>query len=229
MAAPDSLIPVAHWKLILNFMKKTLRAIALCAVVTALTSLLGAEPSAAQELLLQLDPAKSGADITVSASMHTVHGSFAVKRGTIHFHPATGKASGEIVIDAASGQTGNGSRDHKMHKDVIQSQRYPEIVFHPDRADGTLSSSGGSTLQVHGLFDIHGGEHEVTIPVQVNFVGSAWTAKASFQVPYVKWGMKNPSVLFLRVGDTVQVQFHAAGTIAQESHGMRDVALDQRF
>jgi polyisoprenoid-binding protein YceI len=102
-----------------------------------------------------------------------------------------------------------------MHKDVIQSQRYPEIVFHPDRADGTLSTFGDSTLQVHGMFVIHGAEHEVTFPVEVNLAGTAWSAKASFQVPYVKWGMKNPSVLFLRVGDTVQVQFHAAGSTAQ--------------
>jgi hypothetical protein len=65
------------------------------------------------------------------------------------------------------------------------------------------------------MFVIHGAEHEVAFPVQVNLAGTAWTAQASFQVPYVKWGMKNPSVLFLRVGDTVQVQFHAAGSTAQ--------------
>jgi len=35
-----------------------------------------------------------------------------------------------------------------------------------------------------------------------------------FVVPYAKWGMKNPSVLFLRVGDSVDVAFHAAGRVA---------------
>ena len=197
-------------------MNKTLRSITLVAVVTALTQLLAAESaSPAQELLLQLDPAKSGADIILAGNLHTVDGSFSLKHGAIRFNPATGKASGEVVFDATSGKTGNSSRDNKMHKDVIQSRRYPEIVFRPDRADGTLSTSGDSTLQVHGMFAIHGAEHEVTFPVQVNLAGTAWTAKASFQVPYVKWGMKNPSVLFLRVGDTVQVQFHAAGSTAQ--------------
>ena len=195
-------------------MNKTLRSITLVAV-TALTQLLAADTaSPAQELLLQLDPAKSGADIILVGNMHTVDGSFSLKRGAIRFNPETGKASGEVVFDAISGQTGNSSRDHKMHKDVIQSQRYPEIAFHPDRADGMLSISGDSTLQVHGMFAIHGAEHEVTIPVEVNLIGTAWTARASFQVPYVKWGMKNPSVLFLRVVDTVQVQFHAAGSTA---------------
>ena len=194
-------------------MKKLFRSIILFAIVTALTQGVAAQATApAQEVLLQLDPAQSGADIILAANLHTVHGSFSLKHGTVRFDPATGKASGEIVFDATSGKTGNDSRDNKMHKDVIQSQRYPEIVFHPDRADGILSTSGDSTLQVHGMFGIHGAEHEVTFPVLVNVAGNAWTAKASFQVPYVKWGMKNPSVLFLRAGDTVQVQFHAAGT-----------------
>jgi polyisoprenoid-binding protein YceI len=169
---------------------------------------------ASHELLLQLDPARSGADITLGGNLHTVKGTFLLKRGAIHFDPATGKASGEIAFDATSGKTGNSSRDHKMHKDVIESERYPEIVFRPDRADGELAASGASTLQVHGMFTVHGAEHEVTLPVDVTFTGSAWTAQASFQVPYVQWGMKNPSKLFLRVDNVVQVKFHAAGSTA---------------
>ena len=211
MAIAEGLIPADR-----SNMKKTFCSITLLAVVTALTQLLAAQAvSPAQELLLQVDPAKSGADIILVGNLHTVEGSFALTRGAIRFNPATGKAGGEIVFDATSGKTGNSSRDNKMHKDVIQSQRYPEIVFRPDRADGILSTSGDSTLQVHGMFAIHGAEHEVTFPVQVNLAGTEWTAKASFPVPYVRWGMKNPSVLFLRVGDTVQVQFHAAGTTTQ--------------
>jgi hypothetical protein len=42
-----------------------------------------------------------------------VEGAFLLKRGAIHFDPATGKASGEVVFDAASGKTGNKSGDHK--------------------------------------------------------------------------------------------------------------------
>lgn len=185
------------------------------AMVTLLASSLAAQAApAAQELVLQFDPAATGADITIVGNLHTVEGSFAFKRGGIHFDPATGATSGEVVFDATSGKTGNASRDKKMHKDVIASQRYPEIAFHPDHAEGTLAVAGASTLQVHGLFQIHGAEHEVTIPVQMNVHGDTWTAKASFVIPYTKWGMKNPSVLFLRVGDEVKVHFHASGTLA---------------
>ena len=198
-------------------MTKTLRSIVLgpiglLVVAAALAAAQRAAAPVSHELLLQLDPARSGADITLAGNLHTVKGTFLLKRGVIHFDPSTGKASGKIAFDATSGKTGNSSRDSKMHKDVIESGRYLEIVFRPDRAAGELAAAAASTLQVHGMFTMHGAEHEVTFPVEVIFAGSAWTAKASFQVPYVQWGMKNPSKLFLRVDDVVQVQFHASGS-----------------
>jgi polyisoprenoid-binding protein YceI len=189
-----------------------LRRIGVVVVAAALAAAQPAAPPVTHELLLRLDPAGSGADMSLTGNVHTVHGTFRLKHGAIHFDPATGKASGEVVFDATSGKTGNGSRDNKMHKDVIESARYPEIVFRPDHADGKLAASGASTLQVHGMFVMHGAEHEVTFPVEVSFAGSDWSAKASFQVPYARWGMKNPSNFFLRVDDLVQVQFHASGT-----------------
>jgi polyisoprenoid-binding protein YceI len=167
----------------------------------------------AHDILLELDTTKSTAEITLVGNMHTVEGSFQSKRGALHYDPTSGKVSGEIVFDATSGKTGNNSRDKKMHKDVIESARFPEIAFHLDRAEGILARSGKSTLQVHGMFLIHGSEHEITIPVQMNVQENAWTANASFAVPYASWGMKNPSVLFLRVNDDVRVQLHAAGTL----------------
>jgi polyisoprenoid-binding protein YceI len=187
------------------------------AFVIALAQGLGAQSAPETGITLQLDPAKSGADITLAATLHTVEGSFRARRGTIHYDTATGKADGEIVFDAISGRTGNDSRDNKMHKDVIESARFPEIAFRPDHADGTLARNGDSTLQVHGQFVIHGAEHEVTFPVQMHIEANSWSAKSSFTVPYAKWGMKNPSTLFLRVADEVKVELHAAGSIAVSS------------
>ncbi|HEY6303836.1 MAG TPA: YceI family protein [Terriglobales bacterium] len=198
-------------------MTKTFRSIVLGQIGLLVAAALAAQPlaPATHELLLQLDTARSGADITLVGNLHTVKGTFRLKRGGIHFDPATGKASGEIVFDATSGKTGNDSRDNKMNKDVIESWRYPEIVFRPTRAEGTFARAGVSTLHVYGVFAMHGAEHDVSVPVEVTFGEGAWTAKASFQVPYVQWGMKNPSVFFFKVGDTVQVEFHAAGDLAQ--------------
>ena len=190
--------------------------ITLFATVTLLVASLAAQAaSSAQRIGLQLDPAKTTAGIALAGNLHTVEGSFAFKRGDIHFDPATGAAHGEVVFDATSGKTGNASRDKKMHKDVLASQRFPEITFRPDHAEGTLAISGESTLQVHGLFQIHGVEHEITVPVRMKVQADTWSALASFTIPYTKWGMKNPSVFFFRVGDEVKVQFRAAGSLTR--------------
>jgi polyisoprenoid-binding protein YceI len=196
-----------------TFVKKT-HFIPLFSVVVLLAQWLAAQPAPpAHEIQLLADPARSGAAITLTGNFHTVEGSFAVKRGALHYDPATGTTSGEIVFDATSGKTGNDGRDNKMHKSVIESVRFPEIAFRPDHAEGRLAASGDSTLSVHGMFSIHGAEHEITVPVEMHLEGSTWSAKASFQIPYAKWGMKNPSVLFLRVAGFVDVQLHAAGSL----------------
>ena len=194
---------------------KSRRILVFAFTTLLLSSALFAQAAApAREITLQLDPAPSIAEITLPTTLHTVEGKFRCKRGSIHFDPASGKAGGEIVFDATSGNTENGSRDHKMHKEVLESQRYPEIIFRPDHADGAFSASGASTLQVHGQFNIHGADHEVTVPVEITFSSDHWTADAKFPVPYQQWGMKNPSVLFLHVSDTVQVHLHATGNVA---------------
>lgn len=159
----------------------------------------------AQETAWKADAAQTHVEFTLGDVLHTVHGHFGLKRGELGFDPATGMVTGEIVVDAASGDSGNGSRDRRMHKDVLESARYPEIVFRPDRMNGRLAPQGISQVMVHGAFVIHGAGHEITTPAQVEASAGQYKVKVHFDVPYVKWGMKNPSTLFLRVSDRVEI------------------------
>jgi polyisoprenoid-binding protein YceI len=168
-----------------------------------------AAPRSPDEIALDLDPARTEIQFTLGDVLHTVHGTFQLKSGTIRFDSATGKAGGEVIVDAASGASGSKARDRRMHKDVLESQRYPEAIFTPDRIEGSLAAEGPATVEVHGLFKIHGTEHEVTLQAQVSKKGGQWTAATHFVVPYVKWGMKNPSTFLLRVNDKVEIDIHA--------------------
>jgi polyisoprenoid-binding protein YceI len=163
------------------------------------------------EISLSVVPAKTSVNFTLGDVLHTVHGSFNVKSGNVHFEPASNKISGEILVDAASGHSGSDGRDKKMHNEVLESARYPEIAFRPDRIEGRVADLGVSTIMVHGMFSIHGAEHEMTIPVQVKLGQGWWTAVLNFAVPYVKWGMKNPSTFLLRVDQSVDINIQASG------------------
>jgi polyisoprenoid-binding protein YceI len=169
--------------------------------------------AAAQETTLKIDPAKTSIQFTLDAALHTVHGDFQARQSELRLDPVSGALSGEIAVDARSGHTGNGMRDRKMHNDVLESGQYPEISFHPDRAVGAIAMQGKSSVKVHGIFRIHGVDREIEVPAEVEMSDSSWAAIVHFTIPYAKWGMKNPSTLFLRVSDSVEIDFAAAGSI----------------
>ncbi len=180
-------------------------------VVTVLVGL--AVSAAAQQASLQLDPSQTTVRFTLGDVLHTVHGTFRLKRGALRLEPASGKLSGEIVVDARSGESGSGMRDRKMHKEILESERYPEIAFRPDKVEGAVANQGKSSVKVHGMFSIHGVDREIMVPAEVEMSPDHWAATVHFTVPYAKWGMKNPSTLFLRVNDTVEIDLVAAGSV----------------
>jgi polyisoprenoid-binding protein YceI len=171
--------------------------------------------AAAQSLALQMDPQRTTINFTFSDALHTIRGTFHLKQGSLSLDPATGKLTGEIVVDAKSGESGSGMRDRKMHREVLESGRYQEIEFHPDRVEGTVERQGKSAVKVHGIFNIHGADHELTVPAEVEIFPDHWTATLHFEVPYAKWGMKNPSNLFLKVSESVDIDLTTAGTVAR--------------
>lgn len=108
-------------------------------------------------------------------------------------------------------------RAWQIHESVLESNRFPDAVFSPDHVKGRLAPSGESQVEVHRFLLIHGGKHEMTIPVSVNGQTDLVTAKAKFAVPYVAWGMKDPSNFVLRVDKTVDVEVVLTGTVAAHS------------
>jgi polyisoprenoid-binding protein YceI len=188
-----------------------------CAVLFIAAGSFCAMPTAvgAQQITFAFNPATTKIEFTLGATLHTVHGTMRLKSGEIRFDPGTGVASGKVVVDATSAETGNKSRDNKMHKEVLESARFPEIVFTAQRVTGTIESTGNSQLHLSGFFEIEGHQHPTALTVSINRDGSGEAASATtkFAAPYVQWGVKNPSTLFLRVSDHVDVEIDARGQL----------------
>jgi len=187
-------------------MTKPMRLLIPLCVSAAL--LAAGESIPSQPRSLVIDPAQTKVEFTLASLLHTVHGIFQLKSGTLSFDPQSGRAHGELVVDAASGESGSPARDKRMHASILESAKYPEIAFRPDRVDGKVAPEGKSQVQLHGVFAIHGVEHEILLPATVDAADGQYNVAVTFEVPYVKWGMKNPSTLMLRVSDKVEITIH---------------------
>jgi polyisoprenoid-binding protein YceI len=175
---------------------------------------LSASPGLAMERTVTLDPAATEISFELQATGHDVAGAFQLVAGELSFDPGTHAASGEIRIDATGADTGNKKRDKTMHHEVLESERYPLFVFRPDRLEGSLPESGTSELKLHGTVVMHGADHPLTLSATVTVEGTHVSAVTSFSVPYVEWGMKDPSWLFLRVAKEVEVTVNTEGELA---------------
>lgn len=167
----------------------------------------------AQEFSLQLDPAQTRIEFSLGSTLHTVHGTFALKSSDLRVDPANGKINGAIVVDATSGESADRSRDARMHREILESAKFPEIVFTPTQLAGVLAAHGTSRVQVSGLFRLHGQEHAMTFPMEIKAEGSNLQISSHIEIPYLQWGLKNPSNFLLRVSDKVGIDIRATGPL----------------
>lgn len=179
-------------------------------LLLTLTSLVSA---LAEQATLDLDPARTKVEFSLWSTLHTVHGSFKLKKGTLRFDPNGGAASGEIVVDAASGDTDNSGRDKRMHKEILETPKYSEAIFVAQKVEGAVAASGESDVKVSGVMKFHGADHPMTLPVHVKIAGGDADATLKFDVPYIEWGLKNPSNFLLKVEDKAHMEIHALGSL----------------
>jgi hypothetical protein len=187
-----------------------MKSLAVFALAAALTpAVLG------QHQTFIVNPDASEVKITLNTTHELVNGAFHVQSGSIEFDPGAPRISGSVVVLAGSGKTGNDSRDKKMNKDILKVEQYATVSFAPKTYTGVIALSGDSTIQVAGVFTLLGTPHQITMPILVHLDGSTATAKAHFVVPYVQWGLKNPSFLIWKADDDVAVDIFLAGRLSK--------------
>ncbi len=204
---------------LLEGMLVTCRSAKVVALAVAAAGLAGAllavpaAPAHAETLSLTLDPNRTTIRWVLHGFPDTVRGTFKLYRGELHFDPASGAAAGCIRIDARSGESGNCSRDRRMHDEVLESARYSLVTLRPTRLVGPYPPSAGGELALSGVVSLRGSTHAVTLSVRVATANGDVTADARLPIPYVAWGLKDPSVLIFRASKIVIVDLHAVGSV----------------
>jgi polyisoprenoid-binding protein YceI len=168
----------------------------------------------AQHETFTINPETSKVAFALGGSGHHVEGTFHVQSGQIEFDPGAQKISGSVIVTAGSGNSGEPSRDKKMNTEVLDTAHFAEVTFEPRSYQGTIATSGDSTIQVSGVFTLHGTPHDITVPMQIHIDGANLTATGQFTVPYVKWGLKDPSIFILKVAKVVDIDLTLSGQLA---------------
>lgn len=178
-------------------------------------ALIFAPAALAQHQTFVVNPDASEVKMTLNTTHEVVNGTFHIQSGSIEFDRSAQMISGSVVVAAGSGKTGNDSRDKKMNKDILKVGQYTTVSFAPKTYTGTIAPSGDSTIQVSGVFTLLGTPHDLTIPMQIHLDGSKATADAQFIIPYVQWGLKNPSFMFWKAENDVAIDLHLVGQVSK--------------
>ena len=168
---------------------------------------------APHDLDITLDPAATTVHWTLGDVLHTVHGTFRLKKGIVHYDLLTGNATGLIEIDATSGESGSSALDQRMHKDVLNSSQYQTITFRPTHVEGKCDRTIQETFTVDGVFNLHGQDHPKKMKVTVRPQLTGIALDTHFEVPYVQWGLKDPSTFVLHVNKEVLIDVESLAQV----------------
>jgi polyisoprenoid-binding protein YceI len=180
-----------------------------------LAACLAAWVSQAQPVELHYAIDAAGSELTweLPATLHTVHGK------APEFSGAIDAAAGErgewsiqarVVVKAAAMVTGNASRDRNMREKVLETDRFPEIVFEAHRVHADLSRLKPGerfTAEVEGDLTVHGKSAPIRVPVDVSVLADAVILEGSFALSWKQYGLHDPSFGIVTVRDPLKLHF----------------------
>src|SRR6202167_6264234 len=140
----------------------------------------------AQQQTFVANPDASEVKMTLKTTHEVVNGTFHIQSGSLEFDRSAAKMSGSGVVLAGSGKTGNGSRDKKMNKDILEVEQHATLSFQPKSYTGAIAPPGDSTIQVTRILTRFGPPHEITIAILDHLEGTTPTAKADFVGPSIQ-------------------------------------------
>ena len=180
------------------------------ALILGMATLRG-EQSAPLHYRIQAAGSDLGWDLP--ATLHTVHGKAPELSGTVDAVPGTGgewRITVRIVVRAAAMVTGNASRDRTMREKVLETDRFPEIVFEARQVTADLSRfKVGEHLTVEAIGDltVHGKSAPIQLPVDVYVFADHVVLQGSFPLSWKQYGLHDPSFGIVTVREPLKVMF----------------------
>jgi polyisoprenoid-binding protein YceI len=123
-------------------------------------------------------------------------------------------ASVTLTIDAPSYNSNIGLRDQDVQEYYLEVKQYPTIRFESTgvvNAERPRSNTEPWLITFKGSLELHGVKREIMLPVRVFYQGSKIVAQGQFRLLLENFNIAVPRLLFVKAGNTVQVDFRLAG------------------
>lgn len=146
--------------------------------------------------------------------------------GTVVFDDQSGELlKGEVQVDLASIDSGNGVRDARMRSELLQTDQFPMATYTIERIEGFPKFSEWKlwglkqTGHLYGQLTIHGVTRPVTLDATAVYLGNELRVTAKGQVKMSDYKVTPPSFLLVTVEDTVGLQVQAVAKPAGQGGG----------
>ncbi len=176
-------------------------------------------PCAAATRTLDIMPARSTIVFTVERPREIVEGRAHRFSGRVRVDPERpGEgAFAELLVEAASLETGNRLRDRKMRRAHLEVERFPKIRFRtvevrlsaaPEAGSGAPLAEGERRRAViTGVLALHGVEREILFPVAIRYDDGSLTAEGELEFRFTDHDIRIPRFLWLILDDSIRVRF----------------------
>ena len=133
-------------------------------------------------------------------------------RGDIDRLQEVGSVS--LVIDTRSYNSNIGLRDQDVQEHYLEVQQYPVIRFDStgiQKIERPRSPEDPWEITVRGHLELHGVQREMLVPLRLLYQTDKITAQGNFQFVLEDFNIRVPTLLFLKAGNQVDVEFRIVG------------------
>jgi polyisoprenoid-binding protein YceI len=128
---------------------------------------------------------------------------------------ASSKVYFEVELNGLD--TGIGMRNRHMREIYLETDKFPYAHFTGEIVSVDTAANGAFTISTSGRFFIHGKEQQVTILGLVSPEGDHYRVRSKFEVKLPDYGIKVPTLMFLKISETIELELDFALKGAQKA------------
>lgn len=118
-------------------------------------------------------------------------------------------------VDLNSLDTGIGMRNRHMRDNYLETDKFTYATYTGKLDKVSVGADGESLVTTSGVLSIHGVEKPYTVECSISLEDSTYRIQCEFPVSLLDFGIKVPSLMFLKINEIVELKLDFHVTVVQ--------------